>query len=102
MSVDRPDSKVFNYKTVQDMVDPLSQAFEDAQDKALDKQYGGKHYKMLKIQPIEYIMANDLSYTQGNVIKYVTRYKEKNGIEDLKKAKHYIDFMIEELDNETK
>jgi hypothetical protein len=63
-------------------------------------QVGGNHYNKLKIQPITYIMANKLSYGQGNVVKYVTRYPDKNGIEDLKKAKQYIDFLIEELENE--
>ena len=64
-------------------------------EKALDTQIGGNHYKNLKIQPIEYIMANNLNYCQGNAIKYLTRYKDKNGLEDLKKAKHYIDILIQ-------
>jgi hypothetical protein len=59
-------------------------------------QVGGDHYKNFAIQPIEYILKNNLSFGQGNVIKYVTRYKYKNGLEDLKKAKHYIDLLIEE------
>jgi len=63
--------------------------------KAKDIQVGGNHYKDLKIQPIEYIQANDLSYCEANVVKYVTRWKSKNGIEDLRKAKHYIDLLIE-------
>lgn len=63
---------------------------------AKQTQIGGDHYKNFAIQPIEYIMKNNLSFGQGNVIKYVTRYKDKNGIEDLKKAKHYIDLLIEE------
>lgn len=62
---------------------------------ALSVQVGGEHYKNFTIQPIEFIHKNNLSFIQGNVIKYVTRYKEKNGIEDLKKAKHYIDLLIE-------
>ena len=61
----------------------------------LSKQVGGDHYSKLAIQPVEYINANKLTYLQGNVIKYVTRYKDKNGIEDLEKAKHYIDMLIE-------
>ncbi len=65
-----------------------------------EEQVGGTHYKDMKIQPIEFIMGNNLSYNQGNVVKYVCRYKDKNGIEDLKKAKQYIDFMIEELQDE--
>lgn len=62
---------------------------------ALDTQVGGSHYKGFKIQPVEFIHANGIGYMAGNVIKYVSRYKEKNGIEDLKKARHYIDMMIE-------
>ena len=44
----------------------------------LDTQIGGNHYKNLKMQPIEYIMANNLNYCQGNAIKYLTRYKDLN------------------------
>jgi len=62
---------------------------------ALKEQVGGNHYSKLAIQPVTYINANGLSYLQGNVIKYVTRYKDKNGVEDLQKAKHYIDLLIE-------
>ena len=61
----------------------------------LSKQVGGDHYSKLAIQPVEYINANKLTYLQGNVIKYVTRYKDKNGLQDLEKAKHYIDMLIE-------
>lgn len=64
-------------------------------DSALDKQEGGGHYKGLKIQPIEYIHANGLSYFQGNVVKYVSRYKDKNGEEDIKKAIHYLELILE-------
>lgn len=62
---------------------------------ALEKQVGGCHYKQFAIQPVEFINANNLSYMQGNVIKYVMRYPFKNGIADLEKAKHYIEMMIE-------
>lgn len=55
------------------------------------------HYNQFNIQPITFIMANNLSFSQGNAIKYICRYQNKNGIEDLKKAKQYIDFMIEEM-----
>lgn len=61
----------------------------------LDVQVGGGHYKSLPIQPVEYNMKNNLNYCQGSVVKYVTRYKEKGGVEDLKKAKHFIDLLIE-------
>ena len=62
---------------------------------ALDTQVGGNHYKNLKIQPIEYIYANDIPYLEGNCIKYLTRWRSKGGIQDLMKAKHYIDLLIE-------
>lgn len=60
-----------------------------------DKQIGGDHYKTMKIQPAEFIEANGLSYLQGNAIKYICRFRDKNGVEDLEKAKHYIDMLIE-------
>lgn len=53
-----------------------------------------KHYKTKKIEPVEYIHANDMDFFEGNVVKYITRYKEKGGLEDLKKAKEYIDLII--------
>ena len=58
-------------------------------------QIGGNHYKNKVIQPWDYIVANDMGYLAGNIIKYVTRYKDKNGVEDLKKARHYLDKLIE-------
>jgi hypothetical protein len=62
---------------------------------ALSTQVAGSHYKDLKIQPVEYIHANGIGYFEGNVIKYVSRWRDKGGIADLEKAKHYIDLLIE-------
>lgn len=62
---------------------------------ALDKQVAGNHYKDLAIQPVEYIHANNIGYMEGNVIKYVSRWRAKNGLADLEKAKHYIELLIE-------
>ena len=62
--------------------------------KATDIQVGGDHYK-LPIQPIEYIWKNNLNFFQGNIIKYTTRYNAKGGKEDLLKARHFIDLLIE-------
>ena len=62
---------------------------------SLEKQVGGSHYKELKIQPIEFIHANNIPFCEANAIKYLCRWRNKNGIEDLKKAKHYIDLLIE-------
>lgn len=59
-------------------------------------QVGGDHYSKMKIQPIDFITANELGYIEGNIIKYVCRYKSKNGVEDLKKAQHYLQMLIEQ------
>lgn len=61
---------------------------------SLKKQIGGDHYSKLAIQPVEYIQANNIPYMEGNVIKYVTRWRDKGGIADLEKARHYIDMLI--------
>lgn len=62
---------------------------------ALDTQVGGSHYKDMAIQPMEYSMANQLDACQHTAIKYITRFREKGGIQDLEKAKHVIDMLIE-------
>lgn len=62
---------------------------------ALDVQEGGNHYKDLAIQPVEYIDANKLDYFQGNVVKYITRHKAKNGAQDVRKALHYCQLILE-------
>ncbi|MEG0161176.1 MAG: DUF3310 domain-containing protein [Aurantimicrobium sp.] len=69
---------------------------------ALDVQHGGSHYKKLAIQPVEYIMANKIPYMEGNVIKYITRWKDKGGVQDLNKAKHYIELLIENEEKNAK
>ena len=63
--------------------------------KALKQQVGGNHYSKLAIQPAVYAEQNKLSYLQGNAIKYITRYKDKNGVEDLYKAIHTVKLLIE-------
>lgn len=62
---------------------------------ALDVQVAGGHYKDLPIQPVEFAMANKLDYCQANAIKYIVRFREKNGVEDLNKAIHYIEMLKE-------
>lgn len=62
---------------------------------ALDIQIGGSHYADRAIQPIEYIHANGLGFIEGNVVKLVTRWRDKGGLEDLNKIKHYVDLLIE-------
>lgn len=62
---------------------------------ALEVQTGGNHYKNQKIQPIEYITANSLGFIEGCIVKYITRHKEKNGAEDIKKIIHYCQLLLE-------
>lgn len=62
---------------------------------ALATQVAGDHYKGMAIQPVEFIHANGIGYFEGNVIKYVSRWRAKGGVKDLEKAKHYIDLLIE-------
>jgi len=62
---------------------------------AYDKQVGGSHYKKMKIQPSEFVIENELLFPEGNVIKYICRHKYKNGKEDLEKAIHFIEMIIE-------
>lgn len=62
---------------------------------ALDTQVAGSHYKDLKIQPVEYIEANKLDYFQGNVVKYITRHRLKNKADDIRKAIHYCQLILE-------
>jgi hypothetical protein len=61
----------------------------------LDTQVGGEHYKKLKIQPAEFIHANGLGFLEGNAIKYVCRHRSKNGAQDLQKAIHYLQILME-------
>ena len=62
---------------------------------AKDEQIGGQHYKDMAIQPAEFITKNGIGYIEGSVIKYVCRWRKKNGIEDLKKAKHFLELLID-------
>ncbi len=61
-----------------------------------------EHYAQHPIQPIEFIMANKLGYCEGNIVKYVTRYNLKNGVEDLRKARNYLNILIEEHEKDGK
>jgi hypothetical protein len=64
-------------------------------DNALDKQEGGNHYKDMAIQPVEFITANNLGFLEGNVVKYICRHHAKNGAEDIKKAIHYCELLLQ-------
>lgn len=82
-------------KAPQDCKPAVSPAAPLKDISALGTQEGGDHYKKLRIQPVEYIHANAIPFAEGSVIKYVTRWRDKNGIADLKKARHFIDLLIE-------
>jgi hypothetical protein len=75
--------------------DRINNLLEGKDKSALDTQIGGNHYTKLKIQPAEYSHANSLGYLQGAVVKYVTRFRDKDGKKDLEKAKHCIELLIE-------
>ena len=62
---------------------------------ALDVQVGGSHYKDCAIQPIEYIHANKLGFAEGNVVKYITRHRQKHGADDVRKVIHYCQLLLE-------
>ena len=67
------------------------------------KQIGGSHYKDMKIQPAQFINQNNLPFAEGNAIKYICRHRNKGEVQDLEKAKHYIDMIIErDYDTQTK
>jgi hypothetical protein len=71
-------------------------AAAEGQSKSVnDIQHGGDHYKNRAIQPWDYVIANDMGYLEGTIVKYITRYKDKNGVEDLMKARHFLDKLIE-------
>ena len=77
--------------------DDLESAFPQS------RQVGGSHYKNFSIQPYEFISKNNLSFFQGNVVKYVCRYLNKKGIEDLEKIIHYCELEILKIkDNKKK
>jgi len=69
---------------------------EGSPAEAAAKQVGGTHYQG-NIEPWDYIVSNKLGYLEGNIIKYVSRYKKKNGREDLLKAQHYLERLLEEV-----
>jgi hypothetical protein len=67
----------------------------NAGKKASEQQIGGNHYKQFKIQPAEFCYVNNIPYLEATAIKYLCRWKDKGGIQDLEKAKHFIDLLIE-------
>ena len=68
---------------------------------ANNRQEGGDHYVKRAIQPWDYITQNEMGYLEGCIVKYVSRYKDKNGLEDLLKARHYLEKLIEVVNERT-
>ena len=62
---------------------------------SLDKQHGGKHYQSFKIQPAEFINENKLLFAEGNAIKYICRHSAKGKEQDIRKAIHYLEMILE-------
>ena len=77
------------------VVEDMVRASELMQKAALDVQVGGDHYRKKAIQPVQYCMANGIGFMEGSVIKYVSRWRDKGGVQDLEKARHFLDILIE-------
>ena len=67
---------------------------------AIKKQVGGNHYSRYNIQPIDFIIANKLDWCEANAVKYITRHPHKGGVEDIRKAIHYLEILLERMINE--
>lgn len=92
----RDCASCFNEKEcTEDSPRPIPYAGPIPPSSALATQVGGGHYKDMKIQPVEFIHANNIPFVEGCVIKYVSRWRNKNGVDDLKKARHFLDLLIE-------
>lgn len=79
---------------------PAQEPADEPSAAPLDVQIGGSHYKDMAIQPLEYCLANAIPFAEGNVIKYVSRWRKKNGVQDLKKARHMLDVLIAQAEEE--
>jgi len=98
--VEEPD---MNHDKIKQYLDEIQQQHIlqiGAATPANEQQVGGAHYAVKAIQPWDFIIANNIGYLEGNVIKYVSRWKDKGGVEDLKKAQHYLQKLIETHDKE--
>lgn len=76
------------------LAETITKTEQDFHGNPLDKQIGGSHYKTMKIQPVEYINANNMGFLEGNIIKYITRHHSKGGAEDIKKVIHYAELLL--------
>jgi hypothetical protein len=79
------------------MSDGMTEMVRDA----LEKQVGGNHYASMAIQPVEFIVANNLTFLEGNVVKYISRHHAKNGADDVRKAIHYCELILRTVYDDT-
>lgn len=101
----RPKKQVFSTeeaeKVAVDLCFKIANSIEDSHAKKSTSQIGGDHYKSLPIQPVDYCQRNGLGFIEGSVVKYVTRHKAKNGRQDIEKAIHFLQLLLEiEYSNE--
>ncbi len=80
---------------------PIYHIDYETKSTANDMQVGGDHYMDKAIQPWDYIVSNNLGFLEGNIVKYITRWKDKNGVADLRKAQHYLAKLIEVADGQS-
>ena len=85
----------FHWDHIESSTDVIAFRTQEQHMKANDIQVAGDHYKKLPIQAWDFIAANNIGFFEGNAIKYLTRWRDKGGVEDLRKAKHYIEKLIE-------
>ena len=85
---------------IKEHIDTLKQQLDSDGEAVWDKQHGGSHYQKYKIQPSKFVVENELLYPEGCAIKYIIRHRDKNGKEDILKAIHFLE-MILERDYET-
>lgn len=95
-------SLILNEDKVKDWEEVEYEAIHGERPNALTKQEGGNHYKDMAIQPVEFITANNLGFLEGNVVKYICRHHAKNGAEDIKKAIHYCELLLQTKYGESK
>ena len=91
--IDAEDSNALGNQVTDSIIRLIEKRYgkDGARSAANEQQHGGDHYKQNGIEPWDYIIENDLRYCEGNVVKYVTRHREKNGLEDIEKAIHYLE-----------
>lgn len=89
------EDKIEEKEKITDTIGRCISMSKSTKESALEVQVGGGHYKDMKIQVIDFCHVNNIPFAEGSAIKYLCRWRKKNGVEDLKKARHLIDMLIE-------